>query len=151
MNKFTALSSILLAGLLGAAGVQAQSYPAASTSDMPTKAGEQSTMTNGVPNAKTTNSPVSETPTPTQGALRQETQGMGAAAATSPIAPKPGEASTMAQGKPNMDPNAAPAKMSRSDVVNELMTRRARFEAERRALGKGGVMYSFNDGWVARH
>ncbi|MCM2253993.1 MAG: hypothetical protein NDJ19_16645, partial [Ramlibacter sp.] len=83
---------ILLAGLLAAAGVQAQSTPAAGSSDLP---------------------------------------------------PKAGEASTMVQGKPNVDPNK-PMARTRAEVVAELLGRRAAFEAERRALlnqdSKLGVM-----------
>lgn len=134
---------ILLAGLLAAAGAQAQSTPAAGSSDLPPKAGEASTQTQGVPNAATTNSPVSEAPAPNKDALRQEAQGMGAAAGTSSVAPKAGEASTVVQGKPNVDPNQ-PMARTRAEVVAELLGRRAAFEAERRALlnqdSKLGVM-----------
>lgn len=134
MTKSTYLP-FLLAGLLAAAGAQAQSTPAAGSSDGPPKAGEASTQTMGVPNAKTTNSPVTEAPVQGKDAVRQEAQGMGAAAATSSVAPKAGEASTVVQGKPNVDPNAeAPRALSRQEVVAELMGRRAMFEAHRRAM-----------------
>ena len=73
---------ILLAGLLAAAGAQAQSTPAAGSSDLP---------------------------------------------------PKAGEASTVVQGKPNIDPNM-PAAKTRAEVIAELIGRRAAFEAERRML-----------------
>jgi hypothetical protein len=50
--------SLFAAGLMAAAGAQAQYYNgAAATYDTPIQAGEASTMTQGVPNAKTTNSP----------------------------------------------------------------------------------------------
>jgi hypothetical protein len=42
---------MLLAGLLAAAGAQAQSTPAAGSSDLPPKAGEASTAVQGKPNA----------------------------------------------------------------------------------------------------
>lgn len=125
----------LLAGLLAAAGAQAQTTPAAGSSDGPPAAGEASTQTQGVPNAKTTNSPVTEAPVQSKDAVRQEAQSMGAAAATSSVPPKAGEASTVVQGKPNIDPNAEkPQALSRQQVVAELKGRRALFEANRRAM-----------------
>jgi hypothetical protein len=132
---------MLLAGLLAAAGAQAQSAPAAGSTDLPPKAGEASTQTQGVPNAATTNSPVTEAPAASKDEKRQEAQGMGAASATSPVAPKAGEASTVVRGKPNIDPNM-PAAKTRAEVIAELMGRRAAFEAERRARldAKSGVM-----------
>jgi hypothetical protein len=143
MNKSPVYLPILVAGLLAAAGVRAQSAPTAGSSDLPPKAGEASTQTMGAPDAKTTQS-----------------MGAGAAAASS-TEPK-GEASTYVQGKPNVDPNmpaankdakaqsimgAAPAtssaaadtsspaaKKTRAEVVAELMGRRAAFDSERRAM-----------------
>ena len=57
MNKSHVYLPILLAGLLAAAGVRAQSAPTAGSSDLPPKAGEASTQTMGAPNAKTSNAP----------------------------------------------------------------------------------------------
>lgn len=133
MTKSTYLP-FLLAGLLTAAGVQAQTAPAAGSSDLPPKAGEASTQTMGAPNAKTTNSPVSEAPAQSADTVRQEAQTMGGAAATSSVPPKAGEASTVVQGKPNADPNATPRALSRQEVVAELMGRRALFDAQRRTM-----------------
>lgn len=130
--------SILLAGLVAAAGAQAQSAPAAGSTDLPPKAGEASTQTQGVPNAATPNSPVTEAPAPSKDAIRQEAQGMGGAAATSSVPPKAGEASTVVQGQPNIDPNR-PAARSRAEVVAELLGRRAAFEAQRRAMLSAGT------------
>ena len=48
--KKLATPSLLLAGLIAFAGV-AQAQTASATSDVPVKAGEASTMTQGVPNA----------------------------------------------------------------------------------------------------
>jgi hypothetical protein len=128
---------LLLAGLLAAAGAQAQSTPAAGSSDGPPKAGEASTQTMGAPNAKTTNSTATEAPMPAnKDVVRQEAQGMGAASATSPIAPKAGEASTVVQGAPNALP--APQMLSRAEVQSELLSRRARFEAMRRSMLSSG-------------
>jgi hypothetical protein len=130
MNK--SYLPILLAGLLAAAGVQAQSTPAAGSSDLPPKAGEASTQTQGAPNAATTNTPATE-PAASKDAVRQGAQGMGAASGTSSVAPKAGEASTVVQGKPNADPDK-PAAKTRAEVISELMGRRAAFEAQRRAM-----------------
>jgi hypothetical protein len=99
----------LLAGLLAAAGAHAQSTA------------------------------VTEAPVQSKDAVRQDAQGMGAAAATSSVAPKAGEASTVTQGKPNIDPNAAPRALTRQEVVAELMGSRANFEAQRRAMRSSGV------------
>jgi hypothetical protein len=133
MTKSTTLSFVM-AGLLAAAGVQAQTAPAAGSSDLPPKAGEASTQTMGAPNAKTTNSPVTEAPVQSTDTVRQEAQTMGGAAATSSVPPKAGEASTVVQGKPNADPNAMPRALSREEVVAELMGRRALFDAHRRTM-----------------
>jgi hypothetical protein len=136
MTKTTYLP-LLLAGLLAAAGAQAQSTPAAGSSDGPPKAGEASTQTMGAPNAKTTNQTATEAPIPNnKDVVRQEAQGMGGASATSPIAPKAGEASTFVQGAPNAV--AAPQMLSRAEVQSELLSRRARFEATRRAMLSSG-------------
>jgi hypothetical protein len=131
MNK--SYLPILLAGLLAAAGVQAQSTPAAGSSDLPPKAGEASTQTQGAPNAAPTNSPATEAPAASKDAARQSAQGMGAASGTSSVAPKAGEASTVVQGKPNADVDK-PAPRTRAEVIAELMGRRAAFEAQRRAM-----------------
>ena len=109
MNKSTTHLSILLAGLLAVAGAQAQSIPAAGSSDLPPKAGEASTQTRGVPNAATTNNPVTEAPTLNKDQIRQGAHGLSGAAVTTPVPGKAGEASTMVRGQPNMDPNAPAA------------------------------------------
>ena len=133
MSKHTYLP-ILLAGLLAAAGVQAQRTPAAGSSDGPPKAGEASTQTMGQPNAKTTNSAATEAPAANKDALRQEAQGMGNAAATSSVPPKAGEASAFTQGKPNKDPKEVVGSRSLAEVQAELLGSRAAFEAERKSL-----------------
>lgn len=139
MNRPTLHLSIVMAGLLAAAGCYAQSTSASGSSDLPPKAGEASTQTHGVPNAATTNSPVTEAPLSTKDALRQDAQGMGAASATTAVPGKAGEASTMVQGAPNADP-LHPRALTRAEVRQELLARRAAFEAERkqlRAMGAG--------------
>jgi hypothetical protein len=104
MKTCNAHLSVLLAGLLAAAGVQAQSTSAGGSSDLPPKAGEASTQTRGVPNAATTNSPAGEAPS-SKDAIRQDAQGMSGAAATSSVPPKAGEASTTVRGQPNANPD----------------------------------------------
>lgn len=49
-NRYSTVS-VLLAGLLAAAGVHAQNTSAAATTDVPAKAGEASTTVQGRPNA----------------------------------------------------------------------------------------------------
>ncbi|MES2937425.1 MAG: hypothetical protein V4864_07065 [Pseudomonadota bacterium] len=122
--KKTLLSCSLLAALLGAGAVQA-----APTSDVPLQAGEASTMTGGVPNAKTTNSPYPDgTPvvvvpgysySPTYGAVvsspvatgvlvqpvepvRPSARQLSSASVTSDVPTRAGEASTMTNGAPNL-------------------------------------------------
>ena len=130
MNK--SRLSILLAGLLAVAGAQAQT--AAATSSVPVKPGEASTQVQGQPNADpnspsapgaypsaptypSTAYPATTTPGAqtypssqamprTKDEIRQEAKGMGAAAATTSVPGRAGEASTMVHGQPNMDPNA---------------------------------------------
>jgi hypothetical protein len=110
-------TSLLLSGLLAFAGfAQAQSGSASATSNVPPKAGEASTMTQGRPNASTNNTPGSTGTsattgsTATTGASGSGTQG--GASATSNVPPKAGEASTMTQGRPNASTNNAPGSMT---------------------------------------
>ncbi|WP_332824407.1 hypothetical protein [Ramlibacter sp.] len=56
MQKTSLTRALFIAGAIAAAGVA----HAADTFDSPSRAGEASTMTNGVPNAETTNSPYSD-------------------------------------------------------------------------------------------
>lgn len=139
MKKSNLHSSILLAGLLAVAGVQAQTAPAAGSSDGPPKAGEASTQTRGVPNAATTHSPVTEAPLQSKDEIRQDAHGLSGAAVTTPVPGKAGEASTMSQGRPNASDTSVmgAGPRSRDDVRSELLTRRQAFEAERRAHTKG--------------
>ena len=80
--------SILAAGLLAAAGVQAQTPPA--------------TPLDPAPGVQVY--PSVEAAPRTRDQIRAETQGMGAAAATTSIPDRAGEASTMVRGVPNMNP-----------------------------------------------
>src|SRR4051812_16712461 len=63
MRTKTTTISLLLAGLLGAAGAWAETPPNA-TSDT-SVGGQASTMTQGRPNMATTNTPAAEAPAPT--------------------------------------------------------------------------------------
>ena len=140
MTKTTYLP-LLLAGLLAAAGAQAQSTPAAGSSDGPPKAGEASTQTMGVPNAQTTNSPASEAPIPNdRAAVAPDARTMGNAAVTSNVPPKAGEASTFVGGAPNLDP-MMPHALSRAEVHAQLMNSRANFEATRRTMSNPDARY----------
>jgi hypothetical protein len=143
MNKSTSHLSILLAGLLAAAAVQAQTAPAGSSTDLPPQAGEASTQTRGVPNMATTNSPVTEAPIVDKDQVRQDAQGLSSASVSTPVPGKAGEASTMVQGRPNAMPEQHNMARSRADVVNELLQRRSMYEAARRnaqAMGYTGAV-----------
>ncbi|NPC55217.1 hypothetical protein [Caenimonas soli] len=141
MNKSNAYLSVLLAGLLATAGVQAQSTPAAGSSDLPPKAGEASTQTMGAPNAATTNSPATEVPISTKDAIRQDAHGMSGASATSSVPPKAGEASTSVQGKPNADPASPMVGKSRAEVKAEIGMNRAQVDAARAGQSMGNTRY----------
>jgi hypothetical protein len=125
MKKSNAYLSVLMAGLMAAAGAYAQSTPAAGSSDTPPKAGEASTQTMGAPNAKTTNSPVSEAPSPSA-----------ASASATYTAPAPvAQTTTNVTTTTAMGAGAATVgPKSRAEVKQELLSRRAMFDAERKAL-----------------
>lgn len=140
MKRSHAYLPVLLAGMLASAGVYAQTTygPGGSgSSDLPPKAGEASTQTDGVPNAATTNSPVSEAPAPAARTTPSDTRAMGAAAATSNIPPKAGEATTTVMGSPNADP-MKPHAMTRAEVVAELMGRPQMFHSLRSQMHPHG-------------
>jgi hypothetical protein len=141
MNKSNAYLSVLLAGLLAAAGVQAQSSSASGSSDLRPKAGEASTQTMGAPNAATTNSPVTEAPISTKDAIRQEAHGQSGAATTSGVPGKAGEASTTVQGRPNADPANPLVGKSRAEVKAELAMHRAQLNAARATRSMGNTGY----------
>jgi hypothetical protein len=111
MKTCNAYLSVLLAGLLTAAGVQAQSTSASGSSDTPSKAGEASTQTHGVPNAKTTNSP--DGASTSKDAARQGAKA-NSASTTTDVPGKAGEASTMTQGAPNAKTTNSPDSTSTS-------------------------------------
>ncbi|HSI53078.1 MAG TPA: hypothetical protein VK981_03850 [Ramlibacter sp.] len=104
MTRTPALLSILMAGLMAAAGAQAQS------------------------------SPVSEAPVSTKDQLRQDAQGMNRATTTEAVPPRAGEASAITQGKPNMDPKEVVGARTRAEVRAELLASRANFENGRRVM-----------------
>ena len=123
MKKF-ATTSLLLAGLMALAGV-ASAQTAAATADVPVQAGEASTVTNGVPNAKTTNSTASEVPAMSKSQMREDAQGRSAASATTRSPGRAGEASTMVNGNPNGNPDAPTLTKSKSERKMEKEMKRA--------------------------
>jgi hypothetical protein len=149
MNKSHYLP-VVLAGLLAAAGAQAQTaapatgthlHPAggaAVTSNVPPKAGEASTFVQGRPNLNP-NDPAHNPQMRSHSGMHHGSQSMGAAM-TSDVPPRAGEASTFVQGRPNLNPGIPAhnpdvvSPRSREEVVSELMNRRAAFEAQRRSL-----------------
>ncbi|RYF44208.1 MAG: hypothetical protein EOO25_00465 [Comamonadaceae bacterium] len=131
-NRTTA--SFLLAGMMAVAGIaHAQSGSASATTDVPTKAGEASTMTNGKPNAKTTNSTASDT----SGTVRMGATGQTNAAATSSVPPKAGEASTSVNGRPNANPNDPMLTKSKAERKSEKEMKSAEAKTRREAAVMG--------------
>ena len=142
MKTRTTYTSLLLAGLIAVAGAaDAQSTSAGGSSNLPSRAGEASTMTNGVPNAKTTNSAVSDMPMMSKDAVRQDAQGRGAAAATSSTPDRAGDASTMVQGKPNADVNAPTLTKSKAERKSEKEFKKAQARMARQTaiMGQKGA------------
>jgi hypothetical protein len=130
IHKTPAYLSVLMAGLV-AAGAHAQSTSAAGSTDLPPKAGEASTQTQGVPNAKTPNSTASETPAMSKEQIRDDAQGRNTATATTSVPAKAGEASTMVQGKPNATRQVA--GKTREEVRAELLASRKNYQDNLRA------------------
>lgn len=140
---------LLMAGILASAGVQAQSTvgAAAATSSVPPRAGEASTFVEGRPNVNPNKAAAMADGAPPFASgyeQRQDPQAMGAAP-TSKVPLEAGEASTVVEGRPNINPNVpalnpevAPAR-TRAEVVAELMNRRAAFEAMRQAMLSSGT------------
>lgn len=105
MSKHSRSLSIVFAAAMAAAGVaQAQ---LAETTNTPQRAGEASTMTGGAPNSQTSNLPGTTTNKQTSGMgnTGSETAGKAAAAETTSTPQRPGEASTMTGGAPNVKTN----------------------------------------------
>ena len=138
--KFNATPSLLLAGLMAFAGVaQAQT---ATTTDVPMKAGEASTMTQGVPNAKTTNSTATEAPMMnSKTEIREDAQGRSKASASTRSPGRAGEASTMVDGKPNANPDAPTLSKTRSELKVEKEMKKAQRKQEREiaVMGQKGA------------
>ena len=104
MRTKTTTISLLLAGLLGAAGAWAESPNA--TSDTPV-GGQASTMTQGRPNMATTNNPAVENPAPT-----------GTMGATSPMASDASSPATMGAA-PAVSKDSTSYSNSNSAVVEQ--------------------------------
>jgi hypothetical protein len=136
-------SSILLAGLMAAGGfAQAQSGSASATTNVPGRAGEASTMTQGVPNAQTTNTPSSGATSSgaTMDHSRTGAHSAGASATTS-LPPKAGEASTSVQGRPNANPNDPMVTKSAAErrTENEMKKADARQRRDAAVMGQKGA------------
>ena len=138
--KMIANSSLLLAALMAFAGV-AQAQTAAGTSDVPVSAGEASTMTQGVPNAKTTNSVEAEAEAQmvnkSKTEIREDAQGRSDASATTRSPGRAGEASTMVEGRPNANPDAPTLNKSRSELRVEREMKRAQRKQDRETAVMG--------------
>ncbi len=139
MTKF-ATPSLLLAGLMALAGV-ANAQTAAGTSNVPLQAGEASTVTQGVPNAKTTNSTASEAPALTKSEIREDAQGRSKATVTTTTPGRAGEASTMVNGKPNANPDAPTLTKSKSERKMEKEMKKAESKRARElaVMGQTGA------------
>lgn len=139
MKKF-ATHTIALAGLIAIAGM-AHAQTAAGTSNVPVQAGEASTMTQGMPNAKTTNSTASEAPAMTSSEIREDAKGRSSANATTRTPGRAGEASTMVNGKPNANPDSPMLTKSKSERKMEKEMKRAESKQARElaVMGQKGA------------
>ena len=138
--KMIANSSLLLAGLMAFAGV-AQAQTAAGTSDVPVNAGEASTTTQSVPNAKTTNSLATEAPMMNQSKseIREDAQGRSNASASTRSPGRAGEASTMVDGRPNANPDVPTLSKSRSEIRVEKEMKKAQRKQDREIAVMGQI------------
>ncbi|MEO7548070.1 MAG: hypothetical protein ABIT82_06570 [Ramlibacter sp.] len=139
-NRTTA--SLLLAGMMAFAGIaNAQSGSASATTDVPGKAGEASTMTNGKPNAKTTNNMASDMSATTKGEARAGAKGQTNASATTSVPGKAGEASTSVAGRPNANPDDPMLNKSKSErkMEKEMKKADARTRREAAVMGQKGA------------
>jgi hypothetical protein len=100
MTKTTTYFSMLIAMTL-AASTAAYAGGASESTESPQRAGEMSTMTNGVPNLKTTNSPYGDRVA--QGGRIANTQLTASETSDTPL--RAGEMSTMTRGAPNVSTN----------------------------------------------
>ncbi|RZJ19236.1 MAG: hypothetical protein EOO54_15050 [Haliea sp.] len=131
MTHRNTTASFLLAGLMAVAGIaHAQSGSASATTDVPGKAGEASTMTNGKPNAKTTNSTASD------GTVRMGASG-NTNAAGSGVPSTSGEASTTVNGRPNANPNDPMLTKSKAERKSEKEMKSAEAKTRREAAVMG--------------
>lgn len=119
MKKSNACYSVLLAGLLATAGVQAQSVSGSAAGDAAVS---------------------------THDATRQGTHSMGNAAPTTSVPTDAGEASTMVQGKPNANPNDPNLGKSRAEVRTEMRMSQAEADAARATQMMGHARYGESAG-----
>lgn len=138
--QFNATPSLLLAGLMAFAGAAQAQTP--TTTNVPIKAGEASTMTQGVPNAKTTNSTATEAPImKSKTDIREDAQGRSKASASTRSPGRAGEATTMVDGKPNANPDAPTLSKTRSELKVEKEMKKAQRKQDREiaVMGQKGA------------
>ncbi len=122
MKKSNTCLSILLAGLLAAAGAQGQT---------------------------TATAPVSEAPVSTKDAIRQDAQGRDAAAATTTTPGRAGEASTTVRGNPNANPDDPLLSKNRAELRNEKSLTKAEKAAAKAQQMMGNTGYGMAPGMPA--
>jgi hypothetical protein len=114
MNKSTLSLSILMAGLMAAAGAQAQTVPA---------------------------TPVPDVPVSTKDQIRQDAQGRDAASATTTAPGRAGEASTMVQGNPNANPDDPALSKSRAERRTDKAMKKAEKDVAKTQQMMGNTGY----------
>lgn len=153
--KTTVTLSILLTGLMAAAGMaqaqtsmgtdkapiraEAKNQDAASaTSNVPNRAGEASTVTNGAPNKVTSNPAAGEMSSTTKSMAREGGKNQDTASATGGVPGRAGEASSMVNGVPNADPRAPQAvKTTRAERKAAREMKAAQRKADRATATMG--------------
>lgn len=132
---------VLLAGLLAAAGAHAQHSSSATTSNVPLKAGEASTMTQGVPNLKANNRHTTTGSSATYGPHSGAATMGNTDSDTSRVPLDAGQASTMVNGRPNAIVNDP--RLTKSDeqirAEKELKRAQARTARELAVMGQRGA------------
>jgi hypothetical protein len=112
MTKTTTQISILMAAMLAITGT-AYASGASESTESPQRAGEMSTMTNGVPNLETTNSPYGDRIN--QGGRIANKQLTASETSDSPL--RAGEMSTMTGGVPNVSTNNRVSNVSQASMT----------------------------------
>ena len=107
-------------------------------------------MTQGVPNAVTTNSVATEAPmmNKSKSEIREDAQGRSKASASTRSPGRAGEASTMVDGKPNGNPDAPTVSKTKSElrVEKEMKKAQRRQERELAVMGQKGAQVGVESG-----